>query len=50
MINELKSAVEQFAREIEYLKTENERKHQAIVRQQEHIGWLENMIDDYRKH
>lgn len=49
VINELKALCEQYAREIEYLKTESERKHQAIVRQQEHTKWLEDMIDDLRK-
>lgn len=48
MINELKATCEQYAREIEYLKTENERKHQAIVRQQEHARWLEGIVDDLR--
>lgn len=49
MIDELKTTIEQLAREIEYLKTENERKHQAIVRQQDHTKWLQSMIDDLRK-
>lgn len=49
MIEELKIAFEQLGKEVEYLKTENERKHQAIVRQQEHVSWLEGIIDDYRK-
>ena len=49
LIDELKATCEQLGREIEYLKTENERKHQAIVRQQEHARWLEGMIDDLRK-
>lgn len=49
MINELKTACEQLAKEVEYLKKENEYKHQAIVRQQEHTKWLEEMIDDLRK-
>ena len=49
MIDELKTVCEQLAREIEYLKTENERKHQAIVRQQEHVQWLEVIVDDLRK-
>lgn len=50
VIEELKVTCEQLGREIEYMKTENERKHQAIVRQQEHVKWLEEMIDDLRKH
>lgn len=49
VIDELKATIEQLGREIEYLKTENERKHQAIVRQQEHARWMEGMIDDLRK-
>lgn len=49
MINELKRTCEQFAKEIDFLKTENERKHQAITRQQEHTRWLEKMVDDLRK-
>ena len=49
MIDELKATCEQLARQIEYLKTENERKHQAIVRQQEHAKWLEGIVDDLRK-
>lgn len=48
MIEEMKSAFAQLSREIEFLKTENERKHQAIVRQQEHVKWLEGIIDDLR--
>lgn len=48
MIDELKATCEQLARQIEYLKTENERKHQAIVRQQEHSKWLEGIVDDLR--
>ncbi len=50
LLEELKSTCAALGREIEYLKTENERKHQAIVRQQEHVKWLEEMIDDLRKH
>lgn len=49
MIEGLKSECEKLAREIEFLKTENERKHQAITRQQDHVKWLEGMIDDLRK-
>ena len=49
IINELKTTCEQQAREIEYLKQENERKHEAIVRQQEHLIWLQNVVDDMRK-
>ena len=49
VIEELKSTCAQLAREIEYLKTENERKHQAIVRQQEHAKWLEGIVDDLRR-
>ncbi len=49
IINELKSTCEQMAREITYLKTENERKHDAIVRQQEHLLWLQSVVDDLRK-
>lgn len=49
MIDELKATCTQLAREIEYLKTENERKHQAIVRQQQHAQWLEGIVDDLRK-
>ena len=49
LIDELKTTCEQLAKEIEYLKTENERKHDAISRQQEHTRWLESIIDDLRK-
>ena len=49
VIDELKATLEQLAREIEYLKTENERKHQAILRQQEHAKWLEGIVDELRK-
>ena len=49
MIDELKSTIKQLAREIEYLKNENERKRQAIVCQQEHAQWLEGIVDDLRK-
>ncbi len=49
LIEELKSTCAQLGKEIEYMKTENERKHAAIVRQQEHISWLEKMIDDLRQ-
>ena len=49
LIDELKSTIEQLAREIEYLKTENERKHDAITKQQEHTRWLETIIDDLRQ-
>ncbi len=49
MIEELKKACGQLAKEIEYLKAENENKHQAILRQLEHTKWLETMIDDLRK-
>lgn len=49
LIDELKAACSQLGREIEYLKTENERKHEAIVRQQEHAKWMEGIIDELRK-
>ena len=49
VIDELKATVAQLGREIEYLKMENEHKHQAIVRQQEHARWLEGIVDDLRK-
>lgn len=49
LINELKATIEQLVREISYLKTENERKHEAIMSQQAHTKWLEGMIDDMRK-
>lgn len=49
VIAELKSTCEQLAREIEFLKTENERKHQALTQQQEHIHWLEDVVDEFRK-
>lgn len=49
MIEELKNACAQLGKEIEFMKIENERKHQAIVRQQEHVKWLEDIIDDLRK-
>ena len=49
MIDDLKNTIAQLAREIEYLKNEKERKHQAIVRQQEHAQWLEGIVDDLRK-
>lgn len=50
MIDELKSTCAGLAREIDYLKTENERKHEAFINQQEHIKWLESIVDDLRKH
>ena len=50
VIEELKSACEQYAREIQYLKTENQHKHEAIVRYQDHTKWLEDVVDDLRKH
>ena len=43
MIDEMKSTCARQAGEIEFLKTENERKHDMIERQQEHILWLEKM-------
>ncbi len=49
VIDELKVTCEQLAKEIEYLKQENERKHEAITSQQAHVRWLEAMIDDFRK-
>ena len=49
IINELKMTCEQMAKEIEYLKTENQHKHEAIVRQQEHLIWLQNLVDDMLK-
>ena len=49
VIDELKVSIEQLAQQVEYLKTENERKHQAIVKQQEHAQWLEGIVDDLRK-
>ena len=49
IIDELKRTCEQMAREIEYLKQENERKHAAIVRQQEHQFWMQSVIDDMRR-
>lgn len=49
LIDELKRTCEQYSREIEFLKTENEHKHQAIVRQLEHTKWLEGIVDDLRK-
>ena len=49
LIDELKNTCEGLVREIEFLKTENERKHQAITCQLEHTKWLEEMIDDLRK-
>ena len=48
VIEELKAACDKYAKEIEYLKQENERKHEAIVRQQDHTRWLEGIIDDLR--
>lgn len=50
VIEELKAACERYAKEIEYVKKENERKHEAIVRQQDHTRWLEGIIDDMRRH
>lgn len=49
MIEELKTTCSQLAREIDYLKTENERKHEAFINQQEHVKWLESIVDDLRK-
>ncbi|MCQ2452697.1 MAG: hypothetical protein MJ075_06150 [Oscillospiraceae bacterium] len=49
VIEELKATCEQLTKEVEYLKNENERKHQTIVRQQEHARWLESIVDDLRK-
>ena len=49
MIDELKNTCEQLVKEIEYLRTENERKHQAITSQREHTKWLEGIIDDLRR-
>ncbi len=49
VIDELKATCGKLGSEIEYLKTENERKHQAIEKQQEHVKWLEGIIDDFRK-
>ena len=49
MIDELKTACETLAKEIEYLKTEGERKHAAIVKFQEHTTWLEALVDDLRR-
>lgn len=49
MIDELKATCERLTKEVEYMKNENERKHQAIVRQQEHARWLEGIVDDLRK-
>lgn len=49
VIEELKITCEKLGSEVEYLKAENERKHCAIERQQDHIKWLEQMIDDLRK-
>lgn len=48
VIEELQRACERLAMEIDYLKTENEHKHQAIVCQQEHARWLEGIVDDLR--
>ena len=49
IINELKTTCEQMAKEIAYLKQENQHKHEAIVRQQEHLLWLQTVVDDMRK-
>lgn len=49
VIDELKVACAQLAKQIEYLQTENERKHQAIMMQLEHTHWLETVVDDLRK-
>ncbi len=49
LIDELKATCEHLAKEIAFLKTENERKHEAIVRQQEHTRWLEGIVDDLRR-
>ena len=49
VINELKATCEQYAREIAFMKTENERKHAAIVKLQEHTQWLEGIVDNLRK-
>ena len=48
VIDELKNTLRQLSDEVEFLKTENERKHQAITRQQEHVSWLEGIVDDLR--
>lgn len=49
MIDELKNTCEQYAKQVAFLTTENEHKHQAILRQLEHTKWLEGMIDELRK-
>ena len=49
VIDELKNTLRQLSDEVEFLKTENERKHQAITRQQEHVSWLEGIVDDLRR-
>lgn len=49
LIDELKLTCERLAREIEFLKSENEHKHDAILRQLEHTKWLEGIVDDLRK-
>lgn len=48
MIEELKATCEQLAKEVAFMKTENERKHQVISGQQEHISWLERIVDSLR--
>ncbi len=49
IIEELKRTCEQLSREVDFLKTENDHKHEAITRQLEHTKWLERFIDDLRK-
>lgn len=49
IIEELKRTCEQLSKEVTFLKTENDHKHEAILRQLDHVRWLEKMVDDLRK-
>lgn len=49
VIDELNATCERLKKEIDYLTTENERKHEAITSQQQHTRWLEAIIDDLRQ-
>ena len=49
LLDEMRATCAKLSSEVEYLKTENERKHDAIKKLQDHTCWLEKMIDDLRK-
>ena len=47
-ISELRGMCEKLAKELEFLKTENERKQETIRRMQDHLTWLERTVDGMR--